>query len=396
MGSGMEGRDPDQKTEPTACALLGAILSGDPDDKRDPIAAQRFVTAECSLVILIRLKTGGENERIFDRHRGSLPSMGPDRVGSIAHQHDPAFVPARKRRHVIDRIASLNHLDMIEDPCVGARIVRMEGTDFPCVSNRIIDFFNIGLFGSIGIEPVDRLPSRLEISEERIAAERHPHQPVGIGNFGLGNSSCADQPRVVGLWIFGENHFTHTGPQTVRRDEYVRVMHAPIAERQPDTSRRCETAGHAHIEPNINTNGSRLREQDFGKKAAADRDARSAEFALMIRLVGKCKPLAPSVQNFHPGGVDAVLFDCVVAADRSQSVTFNHNTFDKALAINSMQVWSDVKAGLKEMWRVMKPGLIPPAYVKPFVKRSEASVSSPSLAMKFCRSQSATGLPADL
>ena len=30
--------------------------------------------------------------------------------------------------------------------------------------------------------------------------------------------------------------------------------------------------------------------------------------------------------------------------------------FDKALAVNSMQVWPDPSAGLREMRRVMKPG----------------------------------------
>jgi ubiquinone/menaquinone biosynthesis C-methylase UbiE len=35
---------------------------------------------------------------------------------------------------------------------------------------------------------------------------------------------------------------------------------------------------------------------------------------------------------------------------------FADNTFDKALAINSMQVWPDAVAGLGEMRRVIKPG----------------------------------------
>jgi ubiquinone/menaquinone biosynthesis C-methylase UbiE len=39
-----------------------------------------------------------------------------------------------------------------------------------------------------------------------------------------------------------------------------------------------------------------------------------------------------------------------------ESLPFDDNTFDKALAINSMQVWSDRRAGLTEMRRVMKPG----------------------------------------
>jgi ubiquinone/menaquinone biosynthesis C-methylase UbiE len=38
-----------------------------------------------------------------------------------------------------------------------------------------------------------------------------------------------------------------------------------------------------------------------------------------------------------------------------ESLPFEDNTFDKALAINSMQVWPDSNAGLTEMRRVMKP-----------------------------------------
>jgi ubiquinone/menaquinone biosynthesis C-methylase UbiE len=35
---------------------------------------------------------------------------------------------------------------------------------------------------------------------------------------------------------------------------------------------------------------------------------------------------------------------------------FADSSFDKALAINSMQVWSDAIAGLREVRRVLKPG----------------------------------------
>ena len=38
------------------------------------------------------------------------------------------------------------------------------------------------------------------------------------------------------------------------------------------------------------------------------------------------------------------------------SLPFDNNSFDKALAINSMQVWPDPTIGLREMRRVMKPG----------------------------------------
>ena len=39
-----------------------------------------------------------------------------------------------------------------------------------------------------------------------------------------------------------------------------------------------------------------------------------------------------------------------------QTLPFPDQTFDKAMAINSMQVWPDVGAGLREMRRVLKPG----------------------------------------
>jgi ubiquinone/menaquinone biosynthesis C-methylase UbiE len=38
------------------------------------------------------------------------------------------------------------------------------------------------------------------------------------------------------------------------------------------------------------------------------------------------------------------------------SLPFADDTFDKALAINSMQVWPDVVAGLRKARRVLKPG----------------------------------------
>jgi ubiquinone/menaquinone biosynthesis C-methylase UbiE len=38
-----------------------------------------------------------------------------------------------------------------------------------------------------------------------------------------------------------------------------------------------------------------------------------------------------------------------------ESLPFEKDTFDKALAINSMQVWPNAAAGLREIQRVMKP-----------------------------------------
>ncbi|WP_016876101.1 class I SAM-dependent methyltransferase [Chlorogloeopsis fritschii PCC 9212] len=39
-----------------------------------------------------------------------------------------------------------------------------------------------------------------------------------------------------------------------------------------------------------------------------------------------------------------------------EKLPFADDTFDKVLAINSMQVWPDVMVGLREIWRVMKGG----------------------------------------
>ena len=71
-------------------------------------------------------------------------------------------------------------------PMLGAKLPPSQGVTasiyefVPRVPSWIIDFFYIRLVGSIGIEPVDGLPGRLEIAEECIAAERHPHQAAGI------------------------------------------------------------------------------------------------------------------------------------------------------------------------------------------------------------------------
>jgi len=40
----------------------------------------------------------------------------------------------------------------------------------------------------------------------------------------------------------------------------------------------------------------------------------------------------------------------------AESLPFADNVFDKALAINSMQIWPDAMAGLREMRRVLKAG----------------------------------------
>jgi ubiquinone/menaquinone biosynthesis C-methylase UbiE len=45
-----------------------------------------------------------------------------------------------------------------------------------------------------------------------------------------------------------------------------------------------------------------------------------------------------------------------VRGGSAESLPFENATFDKALAINSMQVWGDAMAGLREIRRVLKSG----------------------------------------
>jgi ubiquinone/menaquinone biosynthesis C-methylase UbiE len=40
----------------------------------------------------------------------------------------------------------------------------------------------------------------------------------------------------------------------------------------------------------------------------------------------------------------------------AEHLPFANDTFDKALVTNSMQVWADAMAGLREVRRVLKPG----------------------------------------
>jgi ubiquinone/menaquinone biosynthesis C-methylase UbiE len=39
-----------------------------------------------------------------------------------------------------------------------------------------------------------------------------------------------------------------------------------------------------------------------------------------------------------------------------ESLSFEDNTLDKALAINSRQVWTDAGSGVRDMGRTLKPG----------------------------------------
>jgi ubiquinone/menaquinone biosynthesis C-methylase UbiE len=57
---------------------------------------------------------------------------------------------------------------------------------------------------------------------------------------------------------------------------------------------------------------------------------------------------ARNANAIRTGGVD-------LRRGSVEGLPFENSTFDKALAINSMQVWSDAIVGLREIQRVLKP-----------------------------------------
>ena len=102
------------------------------------------------------------------------------------------------------------------------------------------------------------------------------------------------------------------------------------------------------IQPN-----DRVLEVGFGPGVGIQLLARSASAGYVAgidpseEMVGQAT--ARNVKAIESGQVD-------LRHGSVEGLPFEDNTFDKALAINSMQVWPDAMAGLREIRRVMKPG----------------------------------------
>jgi len=77
----------------------------------------------------------------------------------------------------------------------------------------------------------------------------------------------------------------------------------------------------------------------------------------LSRHVAGIDPSREMVQQARNRNARAIESGCVDLRRGSvESLPFDGDTFDKALAINSMQIWPDAVAGLREIRRVMKPG----------------------------------------
>jgi ubiquinone/menaquinone biosynthesis C-methylase UbiE len=113
---------------------------------------------------------------------------------------------------------------------------------------------------------------------------------------------------------------------------------------------------------------------EFGAWVAGQLEVGARERVLEVGfgagvIIGRLAELAP---DGHVAGVDPSVEMVAQARARNakavrsglvelhcgsvESLSFAAASFDKALAINSMQVWPDAVAGLREISRVMKPG----------------------------------------
>ena len=95
----------------------------------------------------------------------------------------------------------------------------------------------------------------------------------------------------------------------------------------------------------------RVLEVGFGPGVGIQLLARSAGYVAGVDASEAMveQATARNVQAVERGHVD-------LRHGSVERLPFADNTFDKALAINSMQVWPDAVAGLREIGRVLKPG----------------------------------------
>jgi ubiquinone/menaquinone biosynthesis C-methylase UbiE len=97
----------------------------------------------------------------------------------------------------------------------------------------------------------------------------------------------------------------------------------------------------------------RVLEVGFGPGVGIALLARSASAGWVAGI----DPSAEMVGQARARNADAIGAGRVELRQGSvERLPFENATFDKAMAINSMQVWSDAVGGLREIHRVLKPG----------------------------------------
>jgi ubiquinone/menaquinone biosynthesis C-methylase UbiE len=104
------------------------------------------------------------------------------------------------------------------------------------------------------------------------------------------------------------------------------------------------------LEPGKN---GRVLEIGFGPGVAIDLLARSAPD---LRVTG-IDPSSEMVRQAHRRNAAAIGRNAVdLRQGSADDLPFDDESFDAALAINSMQAWPDAMAGLREVRRVVRPG----------------------------------------
>jgi ubiquinone/menaquinone biosynthesis C-methylase UbiE len=97
----------------------------------------------------------------------------------------------------------------------------------------------------------------------------------------------------------------------------------------------------------------RVLEVGFGSGVVIEHLAKLAGAGLVAGVDPSSEMLAQARSRnksaIRGGGVD-------LRCGSVEQLPFDDNSFDKAVAINSMQVWPDAVAGLREIRRVLKPG----------------------------------------
>jgi ubiquinone/menaquinone biosynthesis C-methylase UbiE len=97
----------------------------------------------------------------------------------------------------------------------------------------------------------------------------------------------------------------------------------------------------------------KVLEVGFGPGVGIQLSANLA-FAGYVAGVDPSKEMVAQATSLNASPIRAKRVD--LRCGSVESLPFQENTFDKVLAVNSMQVWPDALAGLREIRRVMRAG----------------------------------------